>query len=678
VRRLAIPGIILLIGIAIWFTTGEPLREKAPDQAPAETTPGVPTPGVVSGDGAAGPESKPPVELPADGLPVAGTVVGEDDRPIPGVAIRVRPAGDDGWAYARLLTATTGSDGRFRLERVPRGRVRVIATARYRQSLGVDAEAGDTAVRLTLSGAGEIHGKLVLPEAWPDPDGRLIQIWYECVRGPEESDTVVSDPEEDRIDGLAFRLTSLPPGRYVVWARIVGLGSGEVGRVEVRAGVTTEVEIAMGEGGVLTGLVLDQKGKPIAGSTVGAIDMEWGSGLDALAEHMARWHLGVIVRTDASGRYRMVGLREGAYAVGAKADGHGVAQQFAIEVPRVGDVPVFRLGPGASLKFRILDVEEDLAVWISLESGTLEAAVDEEGWYRIESIPLGEHTIGIWAKGWSMQRVQEFKGPVLYTIGIMRPQGLATLTGRVTRGGVPQPRRRLLVGYSNEREKVSFSGITDAAGRFRLEDLPTGTPGIQVGGVDRPPSYRAQKHIVALSEGENACDIELAAGSIRLEVVDAQTGEPIWAAVAMRGRRVAQKRDPEDELLIEDLDPGLHVVVVRSRLYGPKKISVTAAIDPKPVRVALVPAAELLLTIRGEKGSAIDEAEIQIVTATGWDLGVDAHDWGFADEKVGEYRFRLERGTYTLRVGAEGYRTWEQKVGTPVPGGGIEIVLRKE
>jgi len=678
VRRVIIPVVIVLIGVAYWFAADSPPSERRPESPGKGTTASgfEETSPDVSRDGAASPDAAPPLELPADGLPVAGRVVSEDGRAIPGVEIRVWPRGDDWFAYRDLLRTESGPDGSFRVERVPRGRVRVRAYARFRQHAGVDTRAGDTEVRIVLAAAGEIRGELRLPSGWKLPPGHRIQLEYKCVRGPEHEDLIVNDPGDDSIDGLSFRLSSLPPGKYRVWARILDLGCGEVGGVEVRAGRTVETAIDITEGGVLAGLVTDGDGKPVPGALVAAVDQEWLTALSVLDERSALWNLGVRTRTDTSGRYRLVGLPDATYSLAVQAAGYRLAEAVGLVVPRKDDAPPIRLEPGGTLEFTIPEGEEGVFVYISLSNGTLDGRPDEVGRGRIDSVPPGEQTVVARGKGWNRMQDMTFVAGEVTRLEVRRPTGTANLTGTITRGGVPQADRQLRLRYTGEN--LWFSGRSDANGRYRFEKLPLGTPGVQVGRGRSWPAFQALKHLVKLRLGETVLDVELAVGRIRLRVVDEQTGEPLEARVKLSGRPAGRSETPEKLVVVHDMEPGLHELIVFSGGYGPRRISATAGKDPEPVRVAMAPASLLELTIVTEAGKPIGYPIVVIVDGDGWDLGDAAYDWSFVDDKTGKYRFRLARGTYSVRVSAEGFGSWREKIETPVPGGGIRIVLRKE
>lgn len=129
------------------------------------------------------------------------------------------------------------------------------------------------------------------------------------------------------------------------------------------AGTTERVEVPLGEGGVIAGIVTDEGSAPIAGARVAAFTAGRAFGFDDEAIR--------IVKADSTGRFRLVGVPEGPVIVRADADGWLESSRSTEVEVTAGEEHaglVIELVRGASIAGRVLDPERAPAAGIEVEA----------------------------------------------------------------------------------------------------------------------------------------------------------------------------------------------------------------------------------------------------------------------------------------------------------------------
>jgi protocatechuate 3,4-dioxygenase beta subunit len=145
----------------------------------------------------------------------------------------------------------TDQDGRFRFEGLRRGDYTISAEFDGGASKAVlEKVRPDAEVSLDLAPLGALEGRVLSNGEPADCIARLI--------GPSERSVRVRDGK--------FELDRLEPGAYTVEAS-AGDGSTST-RVEIEAGETAEVELALERFAKITGVIVDESGQGIAGAEI--------------------------------------------------------------------------------------------------------------------------------------------------------------------------------------------------------------------------------------------------------------------------------------------------------------------------------------------------------------------------------------------------------------------------
>jgi carboxypeptidase family protein len=217
-----------------------------------------------------------------------------------------------------------------------------------RERFSLDSAEVREGVVLTLEPAGRVEGRLAVPGGKPVRIGE-VELASES-RRPWSRPGAVSDGEG------RFVIRGVPPGLYGAWAKAVGCASAIARDLEIRVGETTRADFDLPAESFVSGVVVDVSDKGVSGATIRANRREGGS-----ASSMEAFFKGLDqgeAMTDASGSFRIGGLRGTSYAIGVRREGMlPTEDERVMEVPAgagVGDLR-FVLEEGRSLAGRVVD-----------------------------------------------------------------------------------------------------------------------------------------------------------------------------------------------------------------------------------------------------------------------------------------------------------------------------------
>lgn len=280
---------------------------------------------------------------------IAGVVVREDGTPVAGIRVVADPVdGEPGTPYVHAYDATTAADGTFRIEDLPDGDYRLMATGGkdfVRRTLP-RVEAGRTDVRISVEAGGRIAGRIVDEGEEPVPGAR-ISAWPE--EGPTDLDRVrYAETGEDG----SFRVSGLEDGTYRLDVSPLGR-SGEflfTRKTGVRPG-TTDLEIVMPRALAISGRITTEDGRPVTTGRVLAGDRTWAfpdaEGRFTIPSLGAGIHHLAYGTEDAADGLRLLGRTD----VAAGTDGVELvatpAEEIAGRVVNAAGEPVAGAGVGA-------------------------------------------------------------------------------------------------------------------------------------------------------------------------------------------------------------------------------------------------------------------------------------------------------------------------------------------
>jgi hypothetical protein len=167
--------------------------------------------------------------------------------------------------------------------------------------------------QLLASGVAKVRGTIMAPAEYAGS-----RAWI-TASGLGASDYSVSADSQ----GGSFELTNLPPGRYVVRARLLPAGSASTGAPQRTLAASTEVDVV----GDVEGLVLDLRP---ASALTGRVFLDTTNsvlpGLGGLAITLTRLpshDIGspLVVTTDREGLFGLTGIEQGNYAVRVRSAG---------------------------------------------------------------------------------------------------------------------------------------------------------------------------------------------------------------------------------------------------------------------------------------------------------------------------------------------------------------------
>ena len=329
---------------------------------------------------------------------------------------------------------------------------------------------------------------------------------------------VARDTVRATVTGASGRalLEALPPGPWTLVVQAEGFAPRRVRRVEAGP-----LEVRLEMGGVLTGVVRDAEGSPVAGARV-ALDADLPLETDWVAEASR-----VEAVTDGEGRFRLGGIGPTPVRVVARAPGFGRAEREGLEAG--GHVELF-LFPGATLVGTIVDGEGR-----AVEGALVQAAggglgttappserTDKEGTFVMAGVEPGEYVVVAREAG----RAPGIGRAVVEADAEANVEIVLTAGGFVT-GRLVDPEGEPLAGRA---ETVAFEGLglpgfaselmsaeARGDGRFALGPLPPG--GLEIRAT---AAGHAAKRVQALVP-EAGATVDL--GSVALD-----------AGLAIRGR----------------------------------------------------------------------------------------------------------------------------------------------
>jgi RNA polymerase sigma-70 factor (ECF subfamily) len=357
--------------------------------------------------------------------------------------------------------------------------------------------------------------------------------------------------------GLAV-LSPLPTGRIPIVVRATGYGPW-VGEIEIPAGGTAQLEVSLSEGAVVTGVVFDGVGAPLA---------------NALLRHGPEWPevslRDSVATTDARGNYQLENLPAGELELVAFHEQWGsVSHKLTVAA---GDAQRWdpRMPPRAVITGLVLDVEGQPAPGTSVMAyatvGHANTRTDAAGRFVLSPLCPGQAyqvRAEVKLRGGGIAVAQRSGVPAGAEIEL-RPSPDQVPTARL-RGRVLQTDGTPATGYVLGVETLDGSpGTVIAIGADGTFELGPWDPSRLRLGVQRAGSNRAFAdfgvHEMRAGTTADVGNLVLPVpGAVRIRIAGAEKG----AATLFRDAVFVDLRDvKEDGIAWDDLPPGNYAVSV--------------------------------------------------------------------------------------------------------------------
>ncbi len=308
------------------------------------------------------------------GALVAGTVVDEAGKPVPGAFV-IFTAGEGEWHRF----ATADDHGAWQIEDAGPGDY----TARA--SSDTDVETADLALR--LDGVHPRTDVVIHVEAGGEISGRVVDVAGHPVAATVQVGTHV---EEAGADGR-FTVTGLAPDTYDVAATTPRAGMASV-KIEVPRKAKRTVQLIV-QPASIAGIVVDPQGQPIENASIVC------RSADALGFNS--------VRSDDHGRFDLGGLPPGEYVLEAERDeqdgGRGTvvhvttdARDVRIVLPELATITGRVVRAGVPLDYFRVAVAEDPG---DLTRDRAEQMLTPNGTFIARGLPAGTRSVMIVAPG---------------------------------------------------------------------------------------------------------------------------------------------------------------------------------------------------------------------------------------------------------------------------------------
>jgi hypothetical protein len=424
---------------------------------------------------------------------IEGTVRdGHSRAPVAGARVRISIGDPKAWEpEVGLVEAVTDAQGLFRLERLPRGLHDVGVRARgYARALRKAVPAGGR-VDFTLFPGASLAGVVRDTNAAPVA-GAVV------VLEPEERPSVSARPERTDAHGR-FGFFGIDAGTYAVVARHPDLAPSVVRALVVEANGETLADVVLRPGASVTGRLFDSKEQPVAGS-VAIQEIDGRPASAALTELLS-------AQAKSDGAFRIERVPAGRHAFAVLAPRHAPKRVDAEVGARDRTVDLGRLilEAGLAIRGRVRDKSGKPVAGAEVEAlpqqpwdGSARASTrsQADGAFHLGGLSPGGYRLIASAEGYGRQELSARAGEEKAQFALVAS---GSITGTVVDDqGLPLESFEVLAQPTGEEvQNVRLEPFAAADGRFRLDNVATGTYLVHVAASDHAPEARSAVEVPA-------------------------------------------------------------------------------------------------------------------------------------------------------------------------------------
>ena len=593
------------------------------------------------------------------GLVLTGRVVTEE-APVANAIIEVD----------NLPLATTGADGTFSIEHVPAGARNIVARAGA--SVAMRQLGNEHNLVLRLSKAVTVAGSVRDLKSGSPIAGAEVTAAAPRFGDTEHGVWVITDEKGNfAIHGLAggeTELTAIHPS-YATPRITLNLQAGRAVRKVLYGSQLARI----------TGSVVDERSRPIAGVSVtarpmGGGDMLWTPGLSRMVLTN-----GV---TAPNGRFLVLTADEGNVQIDAAKAGLPPAGSAALRIAagaRVAGVTI-TMPQGVVLRGRVTGSEAKPIPGAGVSvSGDLVRTKDD-GMFAMRVLE-GTYDVAVSAAGYAPRSVRAQASANSRPLEIALEPGVA-VSGRVTRGGQPVEGVNVYTISGAAGEPVQ----TGAGGTFRIDDLAPGEIRLA---FKKPEDFiQVTRAVTAPSSGVN---VDLPAGGrVSGRVIDKTTGQPVkafdaglsisrpGAAIMLVAPIMRSFTSDDGTFVIDGVPAATHTLAVSAPGYVMSRVpnvTVESGKNIDDIEVALESGVRVHGHVTGPDGAPLGGVLVRIDPALATH-GAAMNDPYTLTDPDGEYVLEnLEQGETTLAFSRGGLLTVRKNVTLSGTSGQVDAQL---